>query len=300
MKKLKILVSVVLAATMIFSSTFAFAAAPPAPSVVTGTNTITNPTFAVLLPTAPAIRLNPFQIGLLNNEPFPQIHAPWSVIANRSNIPIQVDVRIAPAATAGTAAIAQTNFVGHPGAIRAGSRDAFLNLIWASGVNLGSPAPTNTATAAALADLVWDYESVTLTETSTDTVTETDASIAVTRPFTVAGGNLALQTAPTLTGTATATLLTGGGHQFRVLLDAHSVVPETGVVQAGAITDRQLAAFTFRGAIPYDVTWTAGQVAARVVFTVTGISNVTYASTVANATPLTYGHRVFTPAPVTP
>lgn len=301
MKKFgKILVSAALTATMVLSSTFGVAA-NPAPSILTGVNTVTNPVFAVLLPTAPAIRLNPFQIGVENGAPLPQISSPWNVIANRSNVPVSVIVRVAPATLQiATPAPARPAAAFHPDvtamqAADTATRPAFLELEWAAGHGVMPAAATNTATAAILAGNDMDW-------TECDEDTGSTAKVAIINPFKNSEGtpaDIPLHVIPTVVGAVNATLVNtdptvaDNGHPFRVLLDAHEVNPTTGlVVPASRMTRYQIAAYRFGGALDYDVTWVAGQVNARVIFTITGISNATYDEVVENAGDQ-LAHRVF-------
>lgn len=292
MKKFKMLVSGVLTAAMVLGSTIAYA--NPAPSLVSGTNTVTNPTFAVLLPTAPAIRLNPFQIGTTPTVTAPQISAGWSVIANRSNVPVSVEVRVAPSTTAvGPVATAtsRASFVANPLAV--GGDDVFLQLNWATRFNAPGTMPTNTATAANLSlYTLWD-----------DCTTCDDANVALQTTFNnsaAVSAPIPAHIVPVLTGGTELTRINAedrGGHAFRVLLDSHSVNAATGAVAPGAMTANQLAAFTFSGELDYNETWAAGAVNARVIFAITGVSKATYAETVSTATPLGRAHRVFEVTP---
>lgn len=326
MKKLKVFTALAVAATMAFSMVVN-ATAPPVPTHVQGTNVLVNPVYSVLLPTAPAIRINPLQIGSIPatqavgnptipnpapgdpghvdgvdpGDPIPnpahipanpgtvvdQVSSDWLVIANRSSVPVSINMRVAASAPAATAAIPATEFVANAAATTApggaaGVRRAFLELQFANaGVTTlpggGNGVITNAATAANLSALNW---------------TVVDTPDTNNRQPVVAAG----------TGAAAAM---EGGYDFRILLDAHQYnIAATGVqtIQAGNMNVNQFTAFRFGGAVDPAITWTAGQVAARIVFTISPVNILDYAELMASnggagpARNVTLGgtpHRVF-------
>lgn len=276
MKRLKKLVAIALGATMILSTVAV--SANPAPTHLQGTGAVINPVFAVLLPTAPIIRVNPLQIGSipaveadpLANPPVlaapaviqPQISSVWQVIANRSNVPVAVQMRIAPStvATPNNATFHDTMQAFNTAVeteATATSRAAFLQVVFAEDVpTLPSPAPSplpilNTSAAAALQGLAWEaYEDTPAVQ------------ILYTPPGTEAGAAMT------------------GGHVVHFLLAEHeyNFNAATGVstIVAGPMDDDQYTAFTFDGAVNPAATWAANQVAVRIVFTITGIAPVNF------------------------
>lgn len=86
MKRFKKFIASLLAVTMVAAPMTVFGQAPVN---LGGTATLINPVFSILLPTAPVLRLNP--LGLMGQD---QISSNWFVIANRSNVPVEISMFI--------------------------------------------------------------------------------------------------------------------------------------------------------------------------------------------------------------
>lgn len=245
MKKMRILAALVTAVAMIGSAVTAFAA-PPAPSNLQGTTVVQNPIYAVLLPAAPVVTLNPLQIAGQ-----PQVSSPWYVIANRSNVPVRVLAQFGThsglPATATPAVTWQTTAAGITHTEVA--RDVFLQLQWArpgatlSGLTGASNAAALTATAVG-----W---------TATDVV----------------DGLVAINTALDVTAaTGGAPLSATGGRGFALYLTGQQLndAPAITVDNSAALTANQVAAFRFSGEVNRNpnVTWPNNVASARVIFTI--------------------------------
>lgn len=264
MKRFKKLVAVGLSAAMVLSATAVFA--NPAATHLQGTGAVLNPTFAVLLPAVPVVTVNPMRLGSTTAAWVPQITSPWYAIANRSNVPIHVEMRVAPhtVAAAANAATFAENQAGLDTLIEetADVRAALLQLQFAGAAPSGD-LPASTANAAVVSGLAW--------------------TVAAADPHRVA-----LHTPAT--GAAAAM---EGGHVVEFLLDAQALVDGGIVVAPGPMTANQLTAYSFTGAVNPAATWAANQVTARVVFTITGIAPTHYAAIVTDAEPVAGAHRVF-------
>lgn len=254
--------ALVLSAVLLLSSVMVYGAAP-VPALLTGTGTVTNPTFSVLLPTAPVIRLNPLQLGSEGQNIMPQIDSANLVVANRSNVPVRVQVAV------GTHTVAAPNnahFVATSTAIGGfgTSRAAFLTVRWATGAALSGTFLGNTPIATLQNAADWGFQ------TTGSAITSSGAVMTASNVESV--------------------------HTFYMLLAAQHTTVNAGVVtiSAGAImADEQYTAFRFGGAVNPSATWAANQVAARVVFTVTALAPLTFDETVNLSSPAAIGHRVY-------
>lgn len=90
-RRLKSLVASTLAVAMVLSSAAVVSAQNP--SSLTGTGVIQQPIISVFLPTAPVVTINPFGVG---GATAPEISSPIYIVANRSNVPVNVTMRVGP------------------------------------------------------------------------------------------------------------------------------------------------------------------------------------------------------------
>lgn len=244
-KALAIILSLalVLAPTTVFANT-------PAPAMVTGTGAVTNPTFAVVLPTAAVITVNPLGIG-----GGAQISSPWYVVANRSNVPIVLTMRVGT--HTGAVAANQANFLADNSWTEE-PREVNMSLRWATG---GLPTDLgNTAAAAALQTAV-NAPAVTVVSTGDA------ASSVMVAPIT--GEGTAAPTAATA----------GGGYLYTIVLNQRPTTAGTAAfTDAANMEVAQYAAFSFTGLVDATDTFAANTVMARMVFSIAPSPPATWAS----------------------
>jgi len=237
-----------MAAVMTVSGTSVFA--NPSDVTLSGTSTVVAPIYSILLPTAPVISVNPFQIGARDDDAAPpQVSSPVYVIANRSNIPVLISAEFIATTTSGTAPNQPAQ---HPA-------------IFVDNDNAGAISNSEETTKHAF--LYVEFATTfTVSDAFTNRTSARDAAaIAWTFPNTDTNHMRTLKAAP------------ADAVKVGMILDAHPYNYDTG---SGRITDANMAltqvvAYRFGGAVAPFATWGANNVAARIVFSFEGIRNET-------------------------
>lgn len=260
MKKMKLFAAALVCLTMALSPLSAFGTPVPTPMpALVGTSSVLEPIVTVLLPTAPAIRLNPLQVGGTTANPQPRIWSPWYVIANRGNTPVDITLGVTPR-IAGTATLVANAGLATPNNDNA---TAWLNVTW-SNAPTGTAARTNAQTAVQLQGLPWE-----------------------------AGTGTAVQTLGTAGEAVTHRIrLDARAHTF-------NEVTGVTTWGAPNMTTGQYVAFALRGEINPRATWgtgaTANTVTADLVFTITPVSPVGWVPALAEHTAVDGVERVLRP-----
>jgi len=217
-------VAITVAATMVASSTVAFAQAD---SALAGTGTVISPTYSVLLPTVPVVRVNAFELGGAD-----QVSSPVYVIANRSNVDVQVTMTV----NATTTAAAGATYVNEASELADDdTKQAFLYVQFASGI---TGELTNTATAVQASAANWTFR------TESDAIEDSQ----------VLGLAATVQDASVL-------YLILNAHEYD-----YNATTGAGTIKAGNMNNNQFVAYTFGGAVNTFAPWAANNVAARIVF----------------------------------
>lgn len=273
-RRLKSLVASTLAVAMVLSSAAVVSAQNP--SSLVGTGTIQQPIISVTLPAAPVITINPFGVG---GATAPEISSPVYIVANRSNVPVDVTMRVGPREQPATDRAFFAVDAEAFGAIDDDSRTVLLNIEWFTNVTDEGNRLINSANAAAMVSgptgtganvvpgVIWNFaEGAAGARSPVSTPIVTAGAAAA---MTATGGELfhlrlgAANYTLGGTGTLIGTQVHANTEANRLLGGGNAVTDST----LHHMNQNQFVAFRFGGELNPDApNWAPNTVAAQVVF----------------------------------